>query len=443
LLNTLLFALSLASPFPAGVNFAIAGVCGFLAVVLTRHRSGQSDPPARRAPELLTLLVSAMAATLWCRDGLDPLVRDGSNTIVRLWADSFVHARLISVFMHSHGIGTLSDIRVADTPVYLYHYACYAIPAIVGAITESGAYEIFANLLLPFGVLLTGLAAFAFARSLWGAWPGVAAAAAVVLVPDAYQQGFGNRYLSYNFMQQVNVAGLYGVALAALAWIFVLDGCRKGRFASLALGWIIAALTLAYKAHVFVANAFLVLIYPCLFFRRLAPAWRLAAAAASIAAFAFALNFAEHFERAPTLRLDGSGAATYLPNVAWNYDPGVLGRFFDAAVREHANATPLLFLYGASMLLVSTFGIWLVVAVLAAFSLRKTAPAAALWFAFFGAVNYLVLSLGLALDDKGIGAADELLNRPLVWAYFAIAAWSGGAACSATACRRAVQRALC
>ena len=68
-------------------------------------------------------------------------------------------------------------------PPYLYHYASYAIPAAGSAMLPGAAYEVFASFLLPVGVLLTGLAAFAFAGSVWGRWPAVAASFAILLVP--------------------------------------------------------------------------------------------------------------------------------------------------------------------------------------------------------------------------------------------------------------------
>jgi hypothetical protein len=428
LLNTLVFALALAAPVSVTTAFAIAGIGGLATVLATRRRFRRVVPPAPRAPDAAALLIAGAAATLWCRDALDPLLQDGSNTVVRLWGDSFVHARLISAFMHADGIASLSDIRISGTPAYLYHYASYALPALGAAVSQAGAYETFASFMLPVGVLLTGLAAYALACSLWGGWPGVAAAAAIMLVPDAFQQGFGNRYLSYNFMQQVNVAGLYGVAVCAFAWIFVLDGCRRRREASVVLVWFVAAATLAYKAHLFVANALLILIYPCAFFPRLGPASRIGIAIAFVATWALGLALAASFERAPTLRFDGTGAATYLANVAWNYDPGALGGFFGRVLRDQPAAAPLVPVYGAAMLTLSTFGVWLVVTPLTAWSLRRSVPAAILWFPFLITLNYLALSLGLALDVKGIGSPDELLNRPLVWAYFAVAAWTGGAA---------------
>ena len=60
--------------------------------------------------------------------------------------------------------------------------------------------------------------------------------------------------------------------------------------------------------------------------------------------------------------------------------------------------------------------------------------------------NYLVMAMGLALDTRGVGTRDELLNRPLVWAYFVLAAWTAGGAyhlLSALGCRRGVPAGCC
>jgi hypothetical protein len=424
--NTLLFASTMALPLPIAGNLAIVAIFGVVLLAWRRSSLARSVEP-RRAPELLALLLSATAATVWCSDGLEPLVRDGSNTIFRLWGDSWVHARFISSIAQAHGLATLSDIRMSGTPVYLYHYASYAVPAALSAITDSGTYEIYASFLLPFGILLTGIAAFSLGRFLWGAWPGVAATVAIVLIPDAYQQGFGNKYLSYNFMQQVNLAGLYGVACVTLAWIFVLDGCRRANPRSIAVGWVIAAFVLFYKAHVFVANAFLILVYPCLFFPTVRMRWRFAFGAGLVILFFAAGSLSVVLDRAPTIRLDGSGALTYMQNLAWNYDPGFPGSYFDKALRQQQPSTREVLLYGTALLLVSTLGWWTLVAAAVGFSIRGKTPRPVLLFPLLVVVNYLVMALGLALDTKGIGSPDELLNRPLVWAYFAVATWSGAA----------------
>jgi hypothetical protein len=41
------------------------------------------------------------------------------------------------------------------------------------------------------------------------------------------------------------------------------------------------------------------------------------------------------------------------------------------------------------------------------------------------------MSLGLAMDVRRVGTPDEFLNRPLVWAYFAVVVWTAGGAYAA------------
>ncbi len=427
ILNTFLFLLTVVSPFAITTNILGASIAGIFLFWRGCARGGSTRGAPEQTPELIALVLSAVGATLWCTDALTPFVQDGTTTVFRLWGDSFMHARHISVQMHAQGWETLSDIRMSGATPYLYHYASYAIPAAVAAMTKAGAYETFASFQLPVGILLSGLGAFSLAACIWGRWSGVAAAIAVVLVPDAYQQGFGNQYLSYHFMQQVNVGGLYGVAFIAIAWIFVLRGCKTGKWPWVLIGWSLVWVTLAYKAHIFVANAFLIMIYPCLFFAGLKTRWRLALAAALVGCFLLLAVQSQNIDRVPALRLDGSGAPTYVANLLWNYDPGLVKTFFVGALKEPPWSPFAIVFYGAWMILLSTFGFWSVAAVAAAAWARKRVTSEAWLFPLLVMANYLAMALGLAMDSNQVEAPDELLHRPLVWAYFAVAAWTAGA----------------
>jgi hypothetical protein len=176
---------------------------GLLVGLFLSRNAKDTHDAANYLPNLLCILLSGLGATLWCRDSLKPALNDGHVTIYRMWSDSFFHAREISGFSQSHGLGTLFDIQMSGALSTPYHYASYVTPAAVLSLTDSHAYEVLASFMLPFGIFLTGLAAFSLAGSIWGVWPGLAATVAVVLLPDAYQQGFGNKFLSYNLLQQV------------------------------------------------------------------------------------------------------------------------------------------------------------------------------------------------------------------------------------------------
>jgi hypothetical protein len=213
LFNTALFVMILASPFGVMVDVVALSLFAVGIFIVLPTVSEEEESP-RRIPQLLCAAVSLVGATLWCADALGPPRIDGQTVTFTLWQDLFVHVRLISSFAQSHGLRSLSEIQMAGEPLSFYHYASYASPAAVSLLTRATAYDVFAGFYLPFGIVLTGLAAFSLVSSIWGAWPALAATAAVVLLPDAYQQSFANRYLSYNFLQQVNPGGMYWVAAA-------------------------------------------------------------------------------------------------------------------------------------------------------------------------------------------------------------------------------------
>src|SRR5437868_7304770 len=428
-LSTLLLLLSLFTPLGIAMNVFILAGGGLLILLSSRTTPKDIRKPADYLPDFLCLLLSGMAATLWCTDLLGGVISDGHNMVYPIFIDGFYHVRQISSVAQAHGLKTISDMRMSGASPRLYHYAIYVVPAALSFFTNSSAYTTFVSFLVPFGILLTGLAAFSLAGSVWGVWPGLAATLTVTLLPDAYQQGFGNKFLSYNFFQQVVPGGSYGVACVAIAWIFILDGCKRGKLASIVTGCAVLLVSITYKAHFFVANAFLLMIYPCLFFRGLRMHWRIISAVLLTALFVFVVGLSQQLKGVPTLRLDGSGAIPYAGALFNVSDPGVFKSFFSGILAPlgESKAHLVLDLGLAGFLVLSTFGLW-AAAILLAPCLGKTKiDAAAFCFPFLVVVNYLVMSLGLAMDDNGVGRPEELLHRPFVWAYFVVVAWTSAA----------------
>ena len=430
LLNTLLALLSLVFPFGMVTSALIVAIGALVLGFFCPEPPEKAGGIPSQLPSLLCLLLSTVGATLWCADVMRPIGVRGQLTIFHTWQDTFIHVRHISAIAQSHGLSTLSDIQSSDAPPRIYHYASYFTPAAISSLTATSAFAVYASFLLPFGVVLSGLAAFALAASLWGPWAGLAATVALILLPDSYQQGFANKYLSYGFLQQVNPGGYYGVACAALAWMFIFDGCRAGRYGSILLGYAVALLTVFYKAHVFVANAFLIMMYPCFFMARMRPSRRLAAGTVLVTLFASVVALSQTFETMPTLRLDGRPARAYVSIVLDSFDPGAFKSFFSWVLVDQPAPKPVLALYAVAMLLLSTFGLWTIAcgATFLVLRARRHTAAPIVFFPLLVVVNYALMSLGLAMDIRRVGTPDELLNRPLVWAYFAVVVWTAGAA---------------
>jgi hypothetical protein len=431
--NSLLFILTLCLPFGMTSNLTILVLLTAVSLFIVLKRSARAGVvPEERATGdtwgvTATFLIACIGATIWCGDAQAPLQIQDGNVIFRVWPDTFIHAREISVFAHANGMATVQDIKLAGGHAPIYHVASYISTAAVSVLSGASAMDVYASFQLPLGIVLTGLAAYCLMSTLFGCWPAVAAAVAIVLFPDAFQQGFQNRYLSYNFLAQVNLGLLYGIACIALAWMFMLDGCRRGKIGSVLLGYGFLAVCVFYKAHIFVANSYVLMIFPFVFFTPVRLTWRIGLGILSTAFFCLVVYLSQANARVPILRLDGSGIGTYLVQLLQDYEAGWMKSEFRRVFIIEKHGMAIQALYAAAMLLLSTFGFWLAGLAIALVKSRRTVPAAFWWFPVIIIGNYLIMALGLALDTREVGTPDELLNRPLVWAYFAAAAWSAAA----------------
>ncbi len=432
IVNTLLFILTITTPLRIVTSFEILIGCGlFLAFLIPKKNTGLLVEPTtnkeeNQLPALLCLFISGLGATLWCRDALSFPINNGQVLFFPIWQDAFSHARLISAFAQQDGYHSLSNTNMADTPLRLYHYAPYMMSSVVSSLTGLSAYHVFASLMIPLGIFLTGLAAFSLVTTFWGTWTGLAATVAIVLLPDAYQQGFQNKFLSYYFLQQVGPAGLYGTACVALTWIFILEGCRSKKISLIALGYIFLAITLCYKAHLFVANAYLVLIYPCFFFLECRTRWRLLIAFLLTLLFCSVIVVSQHSSSIPIIRLDGSSLHAYATMLSNYTNPGKLHDFLLEKLVTHPFLTPWYQIEAGMMIFFCTLGVWGPLWIMTTFCLGHKIEKAILIFPLVIVLNYLLMSLGLAFDTRHLGMPEELVHRPFVWAYFAVTAWTAG-----------------
>ena len=425
-LNTLLTALALALPLslPADAALIAAGVAAW---------AGRADPPARRvrgsATGLGCLALSLAAATLWSIDSIAPTVTSHGEVVFRPWADSFPNSCFVRIFRDTRGASSLGHFSLAGEPAPIYHYAGFVVPALLAATSGASCYLAYSTFMIPLGLALTGLAASLLGRWWYGPGAGLAASVGVLLIPDASRYGIANPFLSYFWLAETGPTMTYGVALIAVAWALVFEGCRAGRLGLVAAGFAAAGLSVAFKAHLFVANALLIWAYPAFFLRGYSRRARLAWLAFAVATFGAAARASGRFDGVPLLRLDGSGLKPYLTAVAANLnDPGIrrLLAVGPGTSPAHDLAAGLAHLtFGTLGAFAAAFPILGVILVAKGGPDRRARVETALFPALVTA-NYLVMALGLAPDDRTRHTPDELLHRPLVWAYFAVAAWASG-----------------
>lgn len=423
-INTALFALAWVSPFGMLVNAGGLLLLALLGFFTARKRE---RVPANSVT-LWVVALCVVATTLWCQDSIRPTLDQGEDVLFKPWVDGFYHAVHVRMFGASHGAATIEDFRMAGVPARPYHYGMYLLPAVVKA-AASGlhSYAIFAGVLAPVGVLFTGFAAYAFFASIWGTWSGVAAVAALFLLPDGAQVGMRNTFMSYHWLTQISPSATYGLALLAVAWLFVLRGCTEGSLTKLIVGWAVAALVALYKLHYVIASALLLLLIPALFFR--AP-WSLRKraiwAVCACAIYALCISVAQKVPGVPVIRFDGSSASEIL-HVVLSFAKGAPFReYLVAHVGQRFSFFSNLF-FGIPYVLFASLGLFVPLLGVLVVCLWRRAPRLYVLFPLVLVVNFLAMFFGLALDMTS-STPDELSHRPIIIVYFFVASWVGAAA---------------
>ncbi|MBX9577067.1 MAG: hypothetical protein K2W97_01155 [Chthoniobacterales bacterium] len=502
--NTLLFIVVGAHLLSVKNGFFLFTGIIFLAAPLVSFYKKSTAPTLRfseQLPGMACLLLSGIGATLLCCDPLSVPIHENGMIYFPMWGDSFFHARLISLFAQADAFQKVSNVQLSGVPLPFYHYAAYLMPAAVVSFTQVNAYAIFSCFLMPVGVFLLGLAAFTLTSAFWKGWPAVAAIVAVIFLPDAYYQGFQNKFLSYQFHLHVGPASFYGIGCAALAWFFMIQGCRDflenstagancvvapvlasssirytlsrcapeapgtsspaasferslfKKIILILLSYLFLGVMLFYKAQFFVANAFILLLFPCFFFLQCGKrkhTCRVAAAGStavrqparvSLAGvrelqflvaccvtlfFAFVVHLSQRYPSVPVIALNGGGMHKYFKILSQWTNSGFLHSFLLENLWLHPLSFPWYHLLAGTTLYFCTLGIWGLGVIVALFFLRRKVDAAVWFFPLWIIINYLVMSMGLPMDSRHLLDPEELVNRPLMWAYFAIAAWTAG-----------------
>ncbi|MFL5306674.1 MAG: hypothetical protein ACJ8F1_15770 [Polyangia bacterium] len=421
--NTALLVLAWLSPLGIIADFGIV-----FAVSAGLFLAGGPVRQKRREDWLGLVVVglSLAAATLWCQDSLRPTSVDGNIVTFEPWIDGFYHAVHVRIFGAAHGASTIEDFRMAGVPARLYHYGAYMTPALIRQASGLHSYAVFAGVLAPVGVFLTGLGAYALFGSFWGMWPGLAAAAAVLLLPDGAQQGMQNTFMSYHWLTQISPSASYGLALLAVAWMFILLGCTRASRLQLVVGWVIGAVLAVYKLHFFIASALLFLLVPALFSgasvrvgRR--ALWALAAAAV----YVVTVLVVQRIPGVPAIRFNGSSLGEIFSLIKQFAQRGALRDFLDSHLGTGQSWVSNVAL-GVPYVLLSALGVFAPLLVLLVIWLRKHAPLVLVLFPLLLVANFLAMFLGLALDFRS-STPDELSHRPLMIVSFAVVAWIGGA----------------
>jgi hypothetical protein len=405
------------------VDIRVAAALLWLGAVIASLRARPAAAAQRpgRWYEVFVVALALVAATLWARDMLRPVVERGDTLVFRTWLDYFIHANLAAMFSSDGSVIGLGNFQASGRPIIVYHYASYVYPALVSAASEASAYRALTGFWTPFGIFLTALAAYSLADDWWGRGAGTCALAGVVLLPDASSYGARAAFYSYHWLLQAGApAALYGIAVSAVALLLVAHGARRAERRTLLAGLALGTSVFFFKAQLLVALLPLLCGWAIAFDRKSPPVRRLVRFGALVVAGVLVVAAVNRFHLGPPIRTDGTGAMGYLQYVGGDLPESAFkalyGRWTSAAPTPKGLTGLAMLTAIATFGLLPVLGIGLAIYALGAKRLQAVDALPALAIAI-----YLGMVMGLAATTS-----HELQHRPFVWAYFLVAAWTSG-----------------
>jgi hypothetical protein len=214
----------------------------------------RATAPAKRIDrrEVVCVVVLGILVAFWCHRVAGALPTLYATGVAPTWTDYFIHGTEIAQFGDPLAVGHASFL-LANQPIVFYHYAPYMLPAAVAGFVDLPAFGLAASVLVPYGILLNSLGAFALARTL-GVGPGIAllVPCALLLLPDAARLGLAHGFYGIHWLLFTAPGSGYGlgVALAALAAFATWRTERST--ACFWLGLSLTATLFLFRAHLFV-----------------------------------------------------------------------------------------------------------------------------------------------------------------------------------------------
>jgi hypothetical protein len=239
-----IYALTLVLPVTAGGAFGLLAVVVAVLEIAFRKQSVQPDSRALAGFALAVLLAAA-----WGFEPARAYEVARTQGFLPLWSDYFFQGGLISQFGDPRALGR-GSIYLADHPPSFYHFASYGAAAAFARILDLPGLPLAVSAWLPLGFLATLAGGYALGARLAGPAGGLAALAALALVPDASNYALRNGWFSFHWTLFAHAGAAYALGAAFLSLALV-GGSRR----ALAASALLALSTLLFRAHVFILLA--------------------------------------------------------------------------------------------------------------------------------------------------------------------------------------------
>jgi len=208
------------------------------------------------------LLMVSVLTTLWVREAVAAVRIAEETGIFRAFYDFFLHASEVT-YLRDYPDFAQQSLHLADSVAPFYHRAGYALSGVFSWLGNVTSLETATYFMMPAGLILCGFAAYGLGCALAGRMAGFAAAAALLMLPDASMYGLRNGFLGYHWLTQIAPTSGYAVSIILTAIGAYVIGSAGGRFGLVLTAAAIAASAAAFRIQIAILASllFMVLVF--------------------------------------------------------------------------------------------------------------------------------------------------------------------------------------
>ena len=348
-----------------------------------------------------------------------------------IWIDAPFHASYVAAFANALAAGHYNDIHGAGLPIQFYHWAGYAMPAAIKAISGVAALPLVQMCTVWVSIALS-VALYELAKRFTTCDKVAALAALLVLVvPDFGLSALGHPVFGFHWLLNVAFGNTIGVAIALTAFAVMVDGCRAMSVRQVLGAWLLGASVILFKGQIFVLISAPLFLCPSLMWPGLRPIWRSAILFVGAVVVALATWVTSFSNALPLIRIDFSGVLLLLATLTAAAPPWIVESIHTLrSVTAIPNALTLLVVFAGILFLP-----WLVLLLGATVIGRTGSSKNVAWprLLLVLAMGYVFAAIALSPDDRmATGGPFEIQLQGQIWGY----------ACFALACSIYIGEAL-
>jgi len=345
-LGSNLFGISAGATFLTSCGLAVGAI---VYCAVTKHswqRWSRTD--------LGALAVICCVSMAWCWVAIQAVPALRATGRFPVWSDYNLQAIAVAAFARP---------RLSSFGVEFYHAASLMLPAALNGLTRLPALICATALWTPLGFVVMGLGAYALGAEIGGRSGGIAAAAALLLVPNTahYLQ---NGMFDFHWLVEISTGASYAIGLCLVALALSIVALRHQSARAFWLALILSLGVLPLRSQIFLPFAITEFILLIVWWRPSSRLSYVAGIATAVLVLVCGVLMAETLPRAPRL-FTGSPDPLQYVRVALEQGPPIQARMFDSFFASLPFYIPVV--AGVIYLLVISSGVMLIAGIIGVF----------------------------------------------------------------------------